>query len=439
MFFGFGVLSRANLAQSILATRDFLADMKSSLSWERRILSNGLTVLLYPRPSAMTTQLSAAVKYGSNDDSEDKIGTAHFLEHMLVGGSRRRIKLLHGIEQFGGCSYFETTNECTFSALDIPPEKLSAASKVLSELIFDDKFETEKLELERKIILNEIADANDDPRDKIEETLIKCLFKHHPVRNPVLGSKKSVSNATVEDIETAHENYYSPRNIVLTLSGKFSGRDSEVLLDGFIDRENGNSVPKKDKYVEVSKPRKEALVKRAGITQAYLSFGLRALPAKSADAPVLDLIDAILGKGESSRLFVELREKRALTYDFESMNVSCSDYGYLLINCAANVKLLEQTRRVIRDEIQKMKNRSVPESELEKSKNLTLAGIFRDFDSPHQLPRLLTDLEIYFEDRNAVVDYIKHLTSISEHTIMEVANRYFQEDNYSEAIMIPRN
>src|SRR3989337_4426808 len=122
--------------------------MKSGLSWERRILSNGLVVLLYPRSSAMTTQLSVAIKYGSNDDPEGKIGTAHFLEHMLVGGSQRRIKLLHEFEQFGGCSYFETANECTFSSVDIFPSKLSEASKALSGLLFDNIFEKDKLELE---------------------------------------------------------------------------------------------------------------------------------------------------------------------------------------------------------------------------------------------------------------------------------------------------
>ena len=78
--------------------------MNGSLSWQRKVLSNGLTVLLYNRSSAMTVQLSLAIRYGSNDDSEDKIGTAHFLEHMLVGGSQERINLHNTIEQWGGCS-----------------------------------------------------------------------------------------------------------------------------------------------------------------------------------------------------------------------------------------------------------------------------------------------------------------------------------------------
>ncbi len=131
--------------------------MSTALSWERRVLSNGLTMLLLPRPSSLTAQLSVAVKYGSNDDSEEHAGYAHFLEHMLVGGSQNRIKLHHEIEKVGGCSYFETGSECTFTKVDVLPREIGEASKVLSGLLFDSAFEEGKLEIERKVILNEIA------------------------------------------------------------------------------------------------------------------------------------------------------------------------------------------------------------------------------------------------------------------------------------------
>lgn len=413
-------------------------DMKSVLSWERRTLSNGLIVLLYPRSAALTTQLSVAVKYGSNDDSKTNIGTAHFLEHMLVGGSQRRIKLLHEIERFGGCSYFETTNECTFSAIDIFPEKLPEASRVITGLLFDKSFEKNKLELERKIVMNEIAEASDDPRDKIGVTLLRSIFKRHPTKNPVLGSTKSVNQITLKDIEAAHETYYVPRNMILTISGNVSENDVENVLKGFRDTETGKLTSKKKRSFDDGRPRKEALMKKAGISQAYYGFGLRATPAKNPDAPILDLIDAILGMGESSRLFVELREKRALTYDFDSMNVSGSDYGYFMINCAVGIKSLEQTRAIIRNELEKMKTSLVAKGELEKSKNLVLADIYRAFDNPHLLPRLLTDLEIYFENENAAADYIERIKSLTEQNVLEVSSKYFQEENYAEAILAPK-
>jgi predicted Zn-dependent peptidase len=412
--------------------------MNGSLSWKRKILSNGLTVLLYQRPVAMTAQLSLAIKYGSNDDSEDKIGTAHFLEHMLVGGSQRRIKLHHEIERLGGASNFETSKECTFSMLDVFPERLPEAAKVLSGLLFDNRFEKDKLEHERKVILNEIAEASDDSWDKTAEALLKCLFRKHPAKNPIMGSKKTVRQTALRDIEEAHENYYSPRNMILILTGKYSDEAADSLLEDFQNRENSGSTSRQKRTIEVGRP-KNALMRKAGINQAYLSFGLRTPPAKDPDIPAIELINAILGIGESSRLFVELREKRPLTYDFDSVNVTGLDFGYFSIDCAVKAKSVEQTQNIIQEELQKLKNHPVPKDELAKSKNLLLSDVFRSVDYPHTLPRILTDSELYFENENVLVHYLDRIRSLSERNVTEVANKYFQESNYATVITTPKS
>src|SRR5512139_1706581 len=214
--------------------------MENGLSWNREVLSNGLTVLQYPKPSALTTQLSVAIKYGSNDDQDKAAGKAHFLEHMLVGGSQTRIRLHHEIEKIGGCSGFETSAECTFSTLDVFPDRIADASRILAGLLFDSEFEADKFELERKVIFNEIAESADSPHDKIAETLIKCLFKKHPIRNPVLGTKKTVKQLTIKDLKSAHNGYYTPKNMVVIITGKFAKTDLEAALAGFQSVENTN-------------------------------------------------------------------------------------------------------------------------------------------------------------------------------------------------------
>ncbi len=412
--------------------------MDNTLTWKRQVLPNGLRVLSLPKPFALTTQLSLAIEYGSNDDSEECSGTAHFLEHMIVGGSQGRIKLHNEIEKLGGCSYFETSEESTFTSVDVFPERIVEASKVLSGLLFDSVFEKDKLELERKVILNEIAENSDDPQEKTGETLIKCLFRHHPVKNPVLGLKKIVNQIALNDIEKAHQNHYAPSNMILILTGRFSDREAEDVLQDYKNRENGNSVSRGNRKIEESKPRKEVVIERPGLTQAYLSFGLRTCSATDIDAPTLDLISAILGVGESSRLFKELREKRALTYDFTSINASGLDYGLFSINCAVKTKSLKQTQIIIQDELQKLKTQPVKENELEKSKNLILGDIFRSIDSPLQLPGVLADMEIYFGNQKALIDYKDKICSLSEQDITEAANKYFQDENYATAILKPK-
>ena len=412
--------------------------MRNSLSWERNVLSNGLTVLLYPRSSRMMAQLSVAIEYGSNDDSEENAGTAHFLEHMLVGGSKNRIRLHNEIERLGGWSNFETSDEFTFSTVNIFPSQIAKASKVLSGLLFDSAFAKEKFELERKAIMNEIAEAHDDPRDRVAEILTKCLFKDHPIKNPVLGSKKTINQLTLNEIEKAHQNYYVPQRMVLILTGNFTNKDAETVLQDFQDRKSHNSAPKRNTQTEEKEPKRETIIKKSGIAQAYFSFGLRTTPAKDTDTPSLDTIEALLGMGESSRLFVQLREKRALTYDFEALNVAGLDYGYFSINCPVNVRALNQTKRIILDELQKLKARPIAKNELDKSKNLMLGSILRQLDNSQELPRLLAYDEIHFESENALVDYTNKISSVSEQDIIKTANKYFQDKNYATVILIPK-
>src|SRR5665647_1024436 len=137
--------------------------MTTAMFWRRNILPNGLRVLLFPRQSANTTQLSIAVEFGSNQEPEEIAGVAHFLEHMLAGGSTKRIKLSRSIEDSGGILDFYTDHEHMMTTMDILPEKLIEASNVISKLVFNGDFKDQNFKKERKIILNELSEALDDP------------------------------------------------------------------------------------------------------------------------------------------------------------------------------------------------------------------------------------------------------------------------------------
>jgi predicted Zn-dependent peptidase len=412
--------------------------MNHNLSWERKALSNGLTFLLYPRLSRMTAQLSVAIKYGSNDDPDEKSGSAHFLEHMLAGGSEKRIKLHHEIEKLGGCSHFETSDEFTFTSMDVSSGRIGEASKVLSGLLFDCTFEKGKFELERKVIRNEIDEVNDNPQDIVGEALIKCLFKNHPLRNPVLGFKKTINQFTINDLENAYRNYYVPRNMILILTGNFSSKDTETVLRDFQDKQGKDPLLRRARSVETSEPKKESIIKKSGLTQAYTSFGLRTAPTHNEDTPSLDLVEALLGMGESSRFFVELREKRALTYDFAAENVSGLDYGYFAVSCAVRNKSLCTTQKLIRSELQKIKNQPPTKDELEKSRSLLLGNLYRIIDSSHDLSRLLAYEEIHLENQSSLMEYVNKINTLTEEDLVEVANKYFQDENYSTAILKPK-
>ena len=184
--------------------------MSAHLVWRRKTLPNGLVVLLYPRDSANTAQLSIAVKYGSNQEPSEAAGIAHFIEHMLAGGSDRRIQSSRSIEDSGGLSDFYADREYVLGMMDVLPQKLTEASAILSKLFFDNDFEAEKFETERKIILNELAEVADDPDTRVEEMLLENLFMHHPVQRPVGGYPKTIKQLTLSQLRQEHNANYVP-------------------------------------------------------------------------------------------------------------------------------------------------------------------------------------------------------------------------------------
>jgi len=191
-----------------------------NLAWKRQVLPNGLRMLLFQRPAGVTAQLSVAVAYGSNSEPENASGAAHFLEHMIAGGSTRRIELSQSIEKMGGYADYSTANEDTMIFTDVLPEKIDTASKMLIDILSEADFEEEKFQSERKIILHEIAEVADDPWTMVDELLRKSLFKKHPIRRPVLGLRKTVSTMTLDMLENTYRMHFTPENIILVLTGK---------------------------------------------------------------------------------------------------------------------------------------------------------------------------------------------------------------------------
>ncbi len=402
--------------------------MTTGIFWLRNTLSNGLKVLLFPRPSANTTQLSVAVEYGSNQEPEEIAGSAHFLEHMLAGGSTKRIQLSRSVEDSGGILDFCTEHEYMMSTMDIIPDKVAEASFVISELLFDEDFEEPKFRIERKIIQHELAEASDDPTIKVEELLLKTLFKNHPVRRPVGGFPTTVKRLTLDQLSIAHKANYVPQNMILILTGNFTQKTCQTVLKCFEDKIGKETFSRKTNPVEAAKPEMLVVEKKAGLTQTYLSIGASTVCSSHKDTPALDLISVILGGGTSSRLFIEMREKSALTYDANSDHNKGLDFGYFSINCAVKMNNSVKARKLIFKELSKLREQKVTASELERNKNLIIAEILRGIDNPQQTSDILAYMEIQFKSEKALVDYIDDLNAVSSGNIMEVANTYLQED-----------
>ena len=412
--------------------------MNKGLHWQRQLLPNGVRLLLYPKPSTMTAQLSVVVQYGSNDDPDAQAGAAHFLEHMVPGGSTQRIGLSREVERLGGFIDFFTNHEYTMCLADVTPNKLEQASHVMSALFLDDCFAEEQFCSERKIIFHELAEVADDSREKVDEMLAQCLFKTHPVRRPIGGYVKTVRQLSLEELTQIYLQHYVPQNMILILTGNFSEKDVQVAVQDFSCKPIQKAPIREMRSPEVSAPLGTATKKKAGLSQTYMSIGARTTYSGHPDVPAIDLLNVILGAGASSRLFIELREKRAYTYDVGSSQTDGSDFGFFSVNCAVKQKHVEEAERLILKELSQLKTEKVPDEELNKGKDMILGDIYRGVDNAESCAEILAIMEVQFGNENALIDYLNRVKAVTANDVRDVANRYLQEDRFATAILAPK-
>jgi predicted Zn-dependent peptidase len=411
--------------------------MSTNLVWQRSIQPNGLTVLFYPRASANTTQLSVTVKSGSNHEPQNAAGVTHFLEHMLAGGSENRIKQSRSVENIGGILDFFTDHEQVTATVDVLPEKVQVASEVLSSLLFDEVFDEKKVEVERKIILNELAEYADDPTVRAEELLLGNLFKMHPVRRPVGGYPKTVKSLTLKQLMVEHQTNYAPKNMILVLAGYASEKTLQSTLKYFQDCSR-TEKPDNPQLPETFCPKNLVEEEKAGITQTYLNIGARTVNSSHQDSPALDLVGTILGGSTSSRLFASLREKHALTYDVLAAHCKGTDYGYLNISCAASSRKVEKAKKLAITEIEHLRTELVSDAELETAKQTILGGVLRGMDNPHMALELINYMEIQFKTEFALENYVSKIRDVTAKDIKAVAEQYLSSDQLCTVVLKPK-
>ena len=411
--------------------------MINPLLIKRKTLPNGIRFVQFQRPQRTTAQLSVVIEYGSKSNSERNAGLAHFLEHMVGGGSEERIKATLSIEQNGGYLNFWTFHEHTMGYADVFREKINETSKCLSKLFFENDFEAKKFDLEKKIILNEINDSSDNPLDVVDEMLKKNLYKIHPVRHPILGYHKTVSQFSIDEIIETQQTHYTPQNTILILSGKYSDKDVELIEQNFVEIKKSKTALKRHKCVKEGEPKKISNKTKAGISQTYLRFGYRTAFGKHPDNPAIELFSTIMGNGAISRLFRELREKRGLAYDIQSSNCKGQDFGFFSIDCSVKPSKIKETTELILKEITNLKTKKISDNELLKGKKMITGDYFRSIDDSLSLHTILAVLETLFPDEYAIPKYLEKIKLVSAEDLIEVANKYLGESKLSKAILTP--
>ena len=397
---------------------------------QKRILKNGLTILFDKRKTD-SVAINITGKVGSNNDKVRILGLSHFLEHILFEGTKKRtaIELASEIEKVGGYTNASTSNEYTDYYAIVPSNYFDKALEILADMLINSKFEKKEIEKERQVILDEISLHDDDPNTYQWILFSKCLFKKANAKNPVAGSYKSVSRATSQDIVKHFKRHYVPNNMVVSVSGNakdvFDNVESKfgVLKRQKVPKYKDNKEPR-DKKPTIKKEKKR-------INHSYLIIGYKAPTVKSRDTFAMEVIRAILGKGQSSRLFNEIRTKRGLGYSVGAQYSANLGFGYFASFVSADKKNIPKCREILLNEF---KLAGLTRKEVEEAKRYIMGSsqIRNEGNAERSEGNALFEMA-----EMSLKSYLKAIKAVKFEEVIKIAKKYFN-GAYTEVFLEQR-
>jgi zinc protease len=292
-------------------------------------LDNGLQVLFYERHTLPIINLVFSVNVGSKDETEETNGLVHILEHLILfrgtefhSGS----EISQDIRRHGAYFNAHTDRDLALFEMSLPSEHLDFALQNQKEVIFHLKLTQEELDKEKKVILEELSQIEDDPLKYATSLVYQNLFTNHPYQKPIPGRKEIIEGATVEQIENFYQKYFDPSNIALAVVGDFPSEEAEKKVkDIFGALESRGVTPSKFEKIQNLEKTVE-VEKEMDVNQAYLVIGMLGPDYNHPDQYAIDLLTHILGQGVNPMLNIALRERRRLVHS-ATMSYDSLKYG----------------------------------------------------------------------------------------------------------------
>jgi predicted Zn-dependent peptidase len=406
--------------------------------YDRTVLPNGLRVVTGSLPHTRSASLSFFVGAGSRYESEEQAGVSHFLEHMLFKGTRRRPtpqEVSAEIEGIGGLMNAATDKELTVYYAKVGHQHFERALDLLTDALLDSLFEPREIEKERQVIIEELAMTEDSPGDLVGLLIDEVVWPNQPLGRDVGGSPATVETLDRAAMRDYLARQYVPENTVLAVAGNVTHEQvvsaAERLLTDWRQAPFGTWHPAIGRN---GAPRARVRFKKT--EQAHLCL---ALPAYSADHPdryALDVLNAILGEGMSSRLFVEIRENRALAYDVHSYVNRFADAGSLVVGVSVDPKRAVETIQVALAELLKLRD-PVPEDELGRSREYLKGRLQLRMEDTGAVASWLGRQELLRKQVMTVDDALAIVDAVTVEDLRRVANDLFQPERLTAAVVGP--
>lgn len=408
---------------------------------EKTILENGLKIMFVSMKETKATTIFAMVGVGSRYENERVNGLAHFSEHMFYKGTEKLkdgFEVMRALDSLGADFNAYTSDEETAFHISVSGEKLLPAAEILYDILVNSKFDSAEIEREKGVILEEINMVSDNPMIYISVLAQKLFFGETSLGRPTVGNKENIRALKRDDFVNFHANYYRPNNIILVVAGAL--HDKEKLMAQIKNTFGKMSLGKNEKYQSYKAEQNSPAISvhPRQIDQTHLIFGYRGISRIDENRPTLKVLNAILGGMSSSRLFVEIRERRGLAYYVRSDFWDFQDTGMLVAGAGVRTDKTEEAVKVIRDQFQLFANKTVSDEELERAKTNLVSHVYLGLESSEEVASFVAERETFWGKTKKIEEIVREIKKVSKEDIQKFSKELFVRNHLNLVILGPQ-
>ncbi|HEY8987437.1 MAG TPA: pitrilysin family protein [Candidatus Limnocylindrales bacterium] len=407
--------------------------------FERTALPAGPRVISAGLPGARSVSIAAYVLAGSRLETPAEAGVAHFMEHITFKGTARfpsTRAISEAIEGVGGSFNAATDRESTVYWVRVPRREATRAMDVLGELIVRPTLDDAEIDGERTVIIEEIRSYLDDPAEYAQILFQQAMFGDGALGREICGDEEGIRALPADTIRSFWRTTYRPANTVVAIAGDISHDESVELTRAAFGTGNG-VVPGYAPAPALPAGERTALRSRRDATQAQLIVGLPALRRDHPDVWILAVLNAVLGDGMSSRLFLSVREEKGLAYDVSSGLVDYADAGSLEISAGVDPTRLPAALEAVLVELARLRDETVPADELAKAKAYLSGGLELRMDDTRHLASWVGGQEALHDKVLTLDEALLEVAAVSAEDIRRLAGQLVVDEGLRLAVVAP--
>ncbi len=416
------------------------AEVQPSSTLRRTTLSGGLRVVTEYLPAVRSASIGVWVGVGSRDEGATVAGAAHFLEHLLFKSTptRTAVDIAQAMDAVGGELNAFTAREHTCYYAHVLDSDLELAVDLVADVVLKGRCAADDVELERDVVLEEIAMRDDDPEDALGDLFLAALFGDHPVGRPVIGTGQSVSAMTRAQLHSFHVRRYTPERMVVAVAGNVDHDEVVALVREHFGvhlvRGRQPIAPRKGAGRVPGRPAL-TLVNRDA-EQSHVLLGTRTPGRGWEHRWALSVLHTALGGGLSSRLFQEVRELRGLAYSVYSALDIFADSGALSVYAACQPERFADVMRVTSDVLESVARDGITEAECRIAKGSLRGGLVLGLEDSSSRMSRIGRSELNYGRHRSIEHTLQQIDQVTVEEVNAVAHRLLSR-RYGAAVLGP--